>query len=432
MDPPEGTVVLVDAMAPYHGKLAAARAQELGNVHVLELASSYMRRVLEQRAGGREMPEHLRLPSASEAAVWAAAQDLPPIVAVFCDSDAGLEDAEAFAAAVAPCSEYVSLNGVNAARRDKYLMHEALREAGLACCRQKLCRSPEEAVRFAASLGEGHRCVVKPRRGCGSDQVYLCDSEEAVRAAHGSVSGAIAHGRIGEKNEDSLVQEYLDGEELVVDTVSSGGEHRVVAVWRYDKRRVNGRDFVYFATKLCGAPRGSDARAAAEYVLRALDAIGYRQGPAHSEVRMTARGPVLLEVNCRWHDTDFSALCQECVGYEAHTLSADAYLAPERVAALPAVAELRRDGRIVHLVCYQEGEVVDINHLEEIAAMESVRRVKVHEEFHPGETISPTIDIRTDAGFVMMAHEDPGVVDADYERILELQKSLFRVRQQSM
>lgn len=33
------------------------------------------------------------------------------------------------------------------------------------------------------------------------------------------------------------------------------------------------------------------------YVFRCLDALGFRWGPAHIEVKQTARGPVLVEVN---------------------------------------------------------------------------------------------------------------------------------------
>ncbi|CAN0568388.1 unnamed protein product, partial [Laminaria digitata] len=45
---------------------------------------------------------------------------------------------------------------------------------------------------------------------------------------------------IGGVNEGALVQEYLDGTEYVVDTVSRGGVHRLCAIWEYDKRSVNG------------------------------------------------------------------------------------------------------------------------------------------------------------------------------------------------
>lgn len=40
------------------------------------------------------------------------------------------------------------------------------------------------------------------------------------------------------------VQEYLQGTEYVVDSVSYDGEHRVTAFWKYDKRRANGAQFV--------------------------------------------------------------------------------------------------------------------------------------------------------------------------------------------
>ena len=43
------------------------------------------------------------------------------------------------------------------------------------------------------------------------------------------------------------MQEYLEGTEYVVDTVSRDGEHKVAAVWEYDKRPVNNAAFVYFA-----------------------------------------------------------------------------------------------------------------------------------------------------------------------------------------
>lgn len=44
--------------------------------------------------------------------------------------------------------------------------------------------------------------------------------------------------------------EYLDGVEYVVDSVSRDGEHRICAIWEYDKRRANGTNFVYFGMEL--------------------------------------------------------------------------------------------------------------------------------------------------------------------------------------
>ena len=48
-----------------------------------------------------------------------------------------------------------------------------------------------------------------------------------------------------------LVQEYLEGQEYVVDMVSRDGQHKVVvAVWVYDRRAANGAGFVCFGQRL--------------------------------------------------------------------------------------------------------------------------------------------------------------------------------------
>ena len=49
------------------------------------------------------------------------------------------------------------------------------------------------------------------------------------------------------------MMEYLDGTEYVIDTVSRDGVHRVCAIWKYDKRSVNGANFVYFGMELRSA-----------------------------------------------------------------------------------------------------------------------------------------------------------------------------------
>jgi pyruvate carboxylase len=50
--------------------------------------------------------------------------------------------------------------------RDKALMKDTLRAAGIPCARHQLARAPEEALRFAAEVG--FPLVVKPPAGAGS------------------------------------------------------------------------------------------------------------------------------------------------------------------------------------------------------------------------------------------------------------------------
>lgn len=77
--------------------------------------------------------------------------------------------------------------------------------------------------------------------------------------------------------------------------------------------------------------------------------------------------PTLVEVNTRWHLTDFGPLTDACVGYNAVEETLAAYLDPERFDALPLVpptGEESRYGRVVHLVSFVEGPLKQIVHQE--------------------------------------------------------------------
>lgn len=81
---------------------------------------------------------------------------------------------------------------------------------------------------------------------------------------------------------------------------------------------------------------------------------------------------------------------------------------------------------IVHLVSRQEGVITAVNHLDTIRALPSVLHVEV--PLNVGDVLVRTVDIRTDAGYVLLAHDDEDVLSADYKRVLELQDSLFEVQ----
>lgn len=77
--------------------------------------------------------------------------------------------------------------------------------------------------------------------------------------------------------------------------------------------------------------------------------------------------PTLVEVNTRWHLTDFAPLTDACVGYNAVEETLAAYLDPGRFDALPRVPPTGKDsryGRVVHLVSYVEGPLEGIFHEE--------------------------------------------------------------------
>ena len=349
------------------------------------------------------------------------------VLGVLCGSDAGLACAERLQHALCPDRS----NGINLARRDKFLQNEALRAAGLDAAKQ--CAPGEDwsvALAFLNSLPQPLQAVLKPRRGQDSLRVGLATSLAQARGMFKALCDAPVS-LDSEVAPAPLLQEYLEGDEWVVDTVSRDGTHAVVALWRYEKEAANGAPFVY--TQMALQPvQTSTQRALCDYACAALDALAWQWGPCHIEIKNTPRGPVLVEVNAgRFSGGDFQGLCDRCVGLNAYEATIAAYRRDDgmewdsSVPARPPTALLAH-GTMVCLISSVEGTLKGIDHMEQIDAMPSLMAFKpTYTE--PGEKVVRTYDLATVAGHVMLAHANRAVLDADYHKLRELQPTLFVV-----
>jgi biotin carboxylase len=88
------------------------------------------------------------------------------------------------------------------------------------------------------------------------------------------------------------------GREVAVNTFTWDGHTSVVDVWEY--RRPTGEDYdqpYWDVVRL--APDDPDWAAATRFAVDVVDAFGIRIGPGHTEVKLSPRGPVLIEVASR-------------------------------------------------------------------------------------------------------------------------------------
>ena len=373
------------------------------------------------------------------------------LMGVLCGSDGGLADAERLQDALLPERS----NGIDPARRDKYLMNEAVRSAGLRAPLQCSASSWAEARGWLrANLGSCYPVVVKPRRGQASVLVGLARDEAQAERMDSvlrdpGVSVSIAAPELGAGESNVVVQEFVAGDEYVVDTVSRDGEHKVLAMWKYDKGEANGAPFVYFGIDAIGVEGDVELELIA-YTRRLLDALGWRWGPCHIEVKMAppSRGadgggvggddggdgptPVLIEINAgRWNGEEFQPLAEACNGHDALRATLDAYLDADAWREVPAQPprELRQRGKNVKLVCSVEGALTaspSEAHAEAFRAMPSLVRFAL-EANEVGETVVRTVDLDTCAGYCHLVHADAAVVEQDYRALRELQPRLFQV-----
>jgi biotin carboxylase len=178
--------------------------------------------------------------------------------------------------------------------RDKWLNRRVLTAAGVAQPDFDFVHSDDQAVRAAERIG--YPVVVKPRGGGASIGVSLAGDAEAVRnafrvAEDASFGGAPAY-RGG-----ALVEEYLTGPEISVDGAVVDGEytplfvaHKTVGMHPYFEELGH---LVGSADELLAGPGLRSTLA------RAHSAIDFRYGITHTELKLTGRGPVIVEINGR-------------------------------------------------------------------------------------------------------------------------------------
>jgi len=353
------------------------------------------------------------------AAVRAAAEGLT-IVACIVGSEYGVTLADALSTELE-----LRTNGNSAGRRDKKVQQELVREAGLRSVRQAGGMQWSDVKAFVEE--EPMPVVLKPVESAGSDGVKLCHTREEAEEHFTLLMGA--QNQLGCQNASVLVQEFLKGNEYVVDHVSRDGEHKTTMVWVYDKRVANGAAFVYYGM----LPVRSDSAVAKEiiaYVRGVLDALGIKNGPTHGEVMMTQRGPCLVEMNCRAHGGDgaWVPLATELTGgYTQVNGTIDAFVDEEAFAKIPQEppAPLKASGQNVMLVSFAEGTVASTPGFEKIKAMESF--VSMETGVSVGSKVTHTVDIFTSVGQVILMHHDAQILQRDVEEIrkMETECSLF-------
>ncbi|MEV0266925.1 ATP-grasp domain-containing protein [Streptomyces sp. NPDC050617] len=206
-------------------------------------------------------------------------------------------------------------NSPAAARRltDKYLQREALAAAGVPCPRFHPLRTADDVSAAAETVG--FPAVLKPIRGGGSALTSRVDSPSELRAAWeaataflGALDGLDRTHRLLADTEYPymMVEELLTGVERADDArygdyvsveslVSDGAVHHLAVGDKLPLSpgfRENGQVHPSVLPETAQA-RVTDMAAAA------LVALGVTEGVTHTELKLTAEGPRVIEVNGR-------------------------------------------------------------------------------------------------------------------------------------
>ncbi|WP_332757439.1 pyridoxal-phosphate dependent enzyme [Streptomyces sp. MT206] len=285
--------------------------------------------------------------------------------------------------------------------RDKAKLRETLARAGVRQPRFVVVRDAAAGVTAAAKVGLP--CVVKPVDDSGSTNVLRCTSAEEVSAHVTHILARTVNARGLPTAGAALVEELADGPEYSVEMFSVEGRHHCVGI---TAKSVTGTPYFVEHQHLFPAPvPPAVAEELARTARAALTAAGVRSGPTHTELRLVADGPVIIEVNPRLAGGMIPEMIRLATGTGLLEQQVRAATGQEPLLE----PEFARQGGIRFLIAERAGRVLAIEGADRAAAVAGVERVTV--TVRPGAEVRPAQDAYGRLGYIIATSERPEEIE---------------------
>jgi hypothetical protein len=330
-------------------------------------------------------------------------------------TESGVELADQLAALVTP--SLANDPALIAARTNKFHMVERVRSQGLAVIRS-VCSSDASQIERWIDDNQLHDryIVLKPPASAGTDAVTKMLGRGPWRSVFDQMLGQ--KNRLGRSNDAILAQEFIDGDEYVFDTFSHDGHHTLTNLCKYKKVQNQGFIAVYDRMDFLPYDHGAHGQTRA-YVHAVLDALGIRNGPAHTEVIIGADGPRLVETGARMHGGGHPRYCRLCTSDSQLDRLVGYYT--ERIRPRDGF-ELQRRLAVVFLITRASGRLRNPELLARIPELPSC--YELHCSYVPGSHAPMTRDLFSLLGFAVLCHHDQAQIERDYQTIKRIEADL--------
>ena len=276
---------------------------------------------------------------------------------------------------VANVAEKLNLHGPSPGavrtERQKGLMREAIRNAGLPGPEFIVTGNVREAIKFARCYG--FPVVVKAVDLCASEHVFAAETPEALEQAFLRVIQETTNIRGQKRSAEVLVEEFLEGEEFSVETISFQGETFVVGVT--DKSLVGYPAFIESGVMHPANLSKEKQQLLRGFVKDILAAINYAHGLSHTEAKLTPIGPRIVEINPRMGGSYLFELIEMVTGIDNFQVLFD--LAQGRRPRMQ-VRQTKVRSAALHFLLPPRGGTIDrIRNVEQVKADRQIHRVVI-------------------------------------------------------
>lgn len=220
-------------------------------------------------------------------------------------------------------------------RRNKYNMHVALKNSGVLSMEQHMAENLNDIYSWQVDRNVSFPIVLKPLDSAGTDNVFICHSKAEIIESFNKIKTST--NIFKELNTKVLCQEYILGQEYMVNTISWAGEHRIIEIFKIDKKEVKNKPLHDIQILL--HPQEEDFKLINAYIEQVYNALGIKYGAAHTEVKIGIRNKLkcvtLIEVATRLGGAASPSALQEVQGFSQLSALVSSYVNHSFLKSIP-------------------------------------------------------------------------------------------------
>ena len=275
--------------------------------------------------------------------------------------------------------EQTAINATN-----KYEMRKALKEGGVPIPLFYRVSNIEELNTILPNFTG--KFITKPADNSGSRGIYLVDDKsKAVEA--------FKYSKANSRNGDVVVEEYMEGPEVSVETLTVDGVCHVIQIT--DKLTTGAPHFVEMGHSQPSQLSLEVQERIKEVTIAANRAIGIKNGPSHTEIIVTNEGPKIVELGAR--------LGGDCITTHLVPLSTGVNMVKccIRIALglEPDIKIKFNKGSAIRYFEQHQGIVKNVNGINEARSIEGVK--EVYTSAYKNEVITSVNNSASRIGFVI-------------------------------
>lgn len=275
---------------------------------------------------------------------------------------------------------------------DKAVMRQCLQDNGVPVPR--FFRVEDKASYEKAVAEFTIPFVVKPADNSGSRGIVLVEDIHNAEV----VANAYEYSRQYSRNGNVVVEEYMRGPEVSVETLSVDGVCHVIQIT--DKLTTGAPHFVEMGHSQPTRHAPEIAEKIRQVVVAANRAVGIQNGPSHTEVIVTEEGPKIVEIGAR--------LGGDCITTHLVPLSTGVDMVENCIRiALGEKPDLQpkfQKGSAIRYFSQKPGKVTAIDGVADAEALEGIRQVSIVHGV--GETVGEIDSSAARMGFVIAQSEN--------------------------